>query len=132
MDYKKQLYDLARQCRDRAYAPYSGFKVGAALRCGKKLYGGCNAENISYPCGICAEAGAVAAMVAGGDVGIDEILIVADTENIVPCGSCLQKIAEFGNAETLVHSADLDGGIRTYKLAELLPHNFAAKEVRHA
>lgn len=132
MDYKTQLYDLACQCRERAYAPYSAFKVGAAVRCGANLYGGCNVENISYPCGTCAEAGAIAAMIAGGDRLINEILVVADTDNIMPCGNCLQKIAEFADARTIVYSADLEGNIRSYKLTELLPHNFNAKEVKHA
>ena len=116
-----------------AYAPYSGFKVGAAVKSRSgKLYAGCNVENISYPCGTCAEAGAIAAMVAGGDTVLAEILIIADTADILPCGNCLQKIAEFGTPDTLVHSADLKGNIKTYKLADLLPHNFNAKEVKHA
>lgn len=132
MENKTQLYDLAKQCRDNAYAPYSDFKVGAAIICGKHFYGGCNVENVSYPCGTCAEAGAIAAMVAGGDIKIDEILIVADTDNIMPCGNCLQKIAEFGNEKTLIHSADMNGNIRSYKLSELLPHNFNASEVKNA
>ena len=133
MDYMKQLYDLAEQSRNMAYAPYSGFKVGAAVRSKSgKLYAGCNVENISYPCGTCAEAGAIAAMVAGGDTALAEILIIADTADILPCGNCLQKIAEFGTPATLIHSADLKGNIKTYKLADLLPHNFNAKEVKHA
>ena len=133
MDYITQLYDLAKQYRERAYAPYSGFRVGAAVRAASnKIYGGCNVENISYPCGTCAEAGAIAAMVAGGDTAIAEILIVADSTDIVPCGNCLQKIAEFGNENTLIRCADLQGNIRTYKSADLLPHNFNAKEVKHA
>ena len=133
MDYVTQLYDLAKQSRNMAYAPYSGFKVGAALRAaGGKMYAGCNVENVSYPCGTCAEAGAIASMVVGGDTSLVEILIVADTDDIVPCGNCLQKIAEFGNRDTLIHSADLNGNVKTYKLADLLPHNFSAKEVKHA
>lgn len=132
MDYVKQLYDLARQCRNNAYAPYSEFKVGAAVRCGQNIYGGCNVENVSYPCGTCAEAGAIAAMIAGGDCKINEILIVAATDNIMPCGNCMQKIAEFGDNETVIHSADLSGNIRSYRLDELLPHKFKAKEIKHA
>ena len=97
MDSVTELLNLALQCRNNAYAPYSNFKVWATVRCsGGKIFGGCNVENISYPCGTCAEAGAISAMVAGGCTGIAEILIVADTENILPCGNCLQKIAELG------------------------------------
>ncbi len=132
MNYITQLYDLAKQCRDNAYAPYSRFKVGSAIRCGHFFCGGCNVENISYPCGICAEAGAVAALAAAGYTNIDEIMIVADTENIIPCGSCLQKISEFGTPDTIIYSADLNGNIRTYRLSELLPHNFNASEVKNA
>ena len=133
MDSVTRLLNLALQCRNNAYAPYSRFKVGAAIRCANdKIFGGCNVENISYPCGTCAEAGAISAMVAGGCTGIAEILIVADTENILPCGNCLQKIAELGNADTLIDSADLNGKIRTYTLQQLLPHVFNAKEVTNA
>lgn len=133
MDYTNKLFQLAAQCRLKSYAPYSGFAVGAAiLSANNEFYVGCNVENISYPCGTCAEAGAIASMIAGGATQIAEIMIVADSEDIVPCGNCLQKIAEFGSRETLIRCADLKGNIRTYKLAELLPHNFNAKEVKHA
>ena len=132
MSYKDKLFASALECRLKAYAPYSKFAVGAAILCNRVIYVGCNVENVSYPCGNCAESGAISAMVANGGRKIEEILIVADTDNIVPCGNCLQKIAEFGNAETLVHSADLSGNIRTYTLAQLLPHNFNAKEVKNA
>jgi cytidine deaminase len=125
--------DFARQCRANAYAPYSGFKVGAAiLTPDGNIFGGCNVENISYPCGTCAEAGAIATMVANKKTAVAEILIIADTENILPCGNCLQKIAEFGTAETLIHSADLSGNVRTYTLKQLLPHAFYAKEIKNA
>lgn len=132
MDYQNKLFQMAAECRLRAYAPYSEFAVGAAILCNRKIYTGCNVENVSYPCGTCAESGAISAMVADGGRKIEEILIVADSENIVPCGNCLQKIYEFGTADTLVHSADLKGNIRTYKLSQLLPHNFNAKEVKNA
>lgn len=133
MDSVNQLLNLALQCHNNAYAPYSHFKVGAAIRCANgKIFGGCNVENISYPCGTCAEAGAISAMIAGGCTKIVEILVVADTENILPCGNCLQKIAEFGNADTLVHGADLNGKIHTYTLQQLLPNIFKAKELTNA
>ena len=133
MKDKTQLFQSALQCRNNAYAPYSEFKVGAAIKssCGK-IFGGCNVENISYPCGTCAEAGAISALIADGETAIAEILIVADTENILPCGNCLQKFAEFGTPDTLVHSADLNGNIKTYTLKQLLPNVFDAKEVKNA
>lgn len=125
------LFKSALKCRLNAYAPYSGFKVGAAVLTPEgAVYTGCNAENASYPCGTCAEAGAISAMIAGGDKKISAILIVADTERILPCGNCLQKIAEFGTAETKVYSADISGNIREYTLSELLPHNFKADDMK--
>ena len=133
MENTEQLLALAQKCRDNAYAPYSKFKVGAAVySTDGRFFGGCNVENISYPCGTCAEAGAIAAMVAAGAAKIAEILIVADTQNIVPCGNCFQKRAEFGTADTLIHSADISGNIKTYKLVELMPQSFNAKEVKNA
>lgn len=131
MAVKNEILQTAKNCRLNAYAPYSKFKVGAAvLTPSGNIYGGCNVENASYPCGTCAEAGAISAMIAGGETQIAEILIIADTECILPCGNCLQKIAEFGNAKTLIHSADLSGNIKTYTLQQLLPHNFKAGDIK--
>lgn len=124
------LYTIALECRENAYAPYSKFKVGAAiLSMSGKIFAGCNVENASYPCGTCAEAGAISAMIAGGETKIAEILIVADTARILPCGNCLQKIAEFADKTALIHSADTKGSIETFKLAELLPQNFKAEDI---
>ncbi|MBP5353358.1 MAG: cytidine deaminase, partial [Alphaproteobacteria bacterium] len=72
------------------------------------------------------------AMIAAGHRKIAEILIVADTESIVPCGNCLQKIAEFADDKTLIHSADLKGVVRTFKLGELLCVNFKAEDMKNA
>jgi len=131
MDVKNEIFQIAKKLRDNAYAPYSKFKVGAAiLTTNGKIYGGCNVENASYPCGTCAEAGAVSAMIAAGERQIAEILIIADTDCILPCGNCLQKIAEFGSEKTLVHSCNLDGIVNTYTLAQLLPHNFKAGDIK--
>lgn len=89
-------------------------------------------ENASYPCGTCAEAGAISAMVAGGETSISRILVVADTAQILPCGNCLQKILEFGDENTLVLSADLNGKITTFRLYELLPKFFKAGDMKNA
>ena len=127
-----ELYKIALKARENAYAPYSNFKVGAVvLSEHDKLFGGCNVENASYPCGTCAEAGAISAMIAGGEKAIKEILIVADTKRILPCGNCLQKIAEFADETTLVHSADMNGNIKTFKLKELLPQNFKSEDMNN-
>ena len=131
MAAKNEILQTAEKYRLNAYAPYSKFKVGAAvLTADGKIFGGCNVENASYPCGTCAEAGAIAAMVAGGEREIAEILIIADTESILPCGNCLQKIAEFGTEKTVIHSADIKGNIKSYTLKQLLPHNFKAGDIK--
>lgn len=131
METSDKLFAAALKSRDNAYAPYSNFKVGAAiLTSGNKIYTGCNVENASFPCGNCAEAGAISSMAADGQYEIAAILIVADTECILPCGNCLQKIAEFATKKTVVYSADIHGNIRTYTLQQLLPHNFKAGDMK--
>ena len=133
MENKTKLFNLAKKCRENAYAPYSKFKVGAAiLSDGGNFYVGCNVENASYPCGTCAEAGAICAMVASNETKIKEILIIADSECIVPCGNCLQKISEFSESDTLIHSANLNGIVRTFRLDELSFISFKAKDMEHA
>lgn len=133
MDNKQKLFELAGNCRLNAYAPYSHFKVGAAiLSNGQKFFCGCNVENASYPCGTCAEAGAISAMIAGGETQISEILIIADTAQILPCGNCLQKILEFGSKNTLIHSANLNGIVKTFHLYDLMPNFFQTKDLKNA
>ncbi len=129
MDMKEQtrLFEMAQAAAANAYVPYSKFRVGAAIESDAgNFYAGCNVENISYPVGTCAEAGAIAAMVCGGDKKIKEILIFADSKELItPCGACRQRIAEFGDENTLIHLADKNGIQKTYKIAELLPSGFA-------
>jgi cytidine deaminase len=120
------LLEAARRARENAHAPYSGFKVGAALRCPDgAIYAGCNVENAAYPEGTCAEAGAIAAMVAGGGTEIAEALVVADgSEVISPCGGCRQKLAEFAAPETPVILAGLQGERARTTVGALLPGAF--------
>lgn len=120
------LFRAALAARDNGYAPYSNFQVGAAIRAASgNIYAGCNVENVAYPEGTCAEAGAIAAMVAAGEIEITEILIVAGGPyRITPCGGCRQKIAEFAKPETPVILADLAGGTETGTLGDILPGNF--------
>ncbi|MCF6271954.1 MAG: cytidine deaminase [Rhodobacteraceae bacterium] len=120
------LIDDARRVRENAHAPYSGFKVGAALRTAAGgVFSGCNVENVAYPEGTCAEAGAIAAMVAAGEAGIVEILVMADGEvPITPCGGCRQKIAEFGAPDTVIILANTQEELGRTTLAELLPGSF--------
>ncbi len=121
-----ELFDAAIAARNNAYAPYSNFQVGAAIRASSgKIYSGCNVENVAYPEGTCAEAGAIAAMVAAGETEIKEILVVAGgLFRITPCGGCRQKIAEFAKPETPIILADLNGETETGTLAEILPGSF--------
>ena len=120
------LFAAALAARERAYAPYSGYRVGAALVDeGGRVFAGCNVENAAYPVGTCAEAGAVAAMAAGGSRRIAAILVLADGPALVaPCGACRQRIREFGIDSTPVHLADTGGVRRTVTLGELLPLAF--------
>jgi cytidine deaminase len=120
------LLDTARTARDKAYAPYSNFKVGAAIRAASgAVYAGVNVENAAYPEGTCAEAGAIAAMILGGDTKIAEVAVIADaTVPVSPCGGCRQKLAEFGAADVRVTMANLRGAERVMTLAELLPGAF--------
>nr|WP_277604898.1 cytidine deaminase [Fertoeibacter niger] len=121
------LLAAASAVRENAYAPYSRFKVGAAIRAASgKVYAGCNVENVAYPEGTCAEAGAIAAMVAAGDTVIAEVLVIADSPSPVPpCGGCRQKIAEFAAQDVVVTLCTTDGTQQAMTVADLLPGVFS-------
>ncbi|MBI2738537.1 MAG: cytidine deaminase [Rhodospirillales bacterium] len=120
------LLQLARRMMLRAHAPYSKFHVGAAVRAEDgSIHGGCNVENAAYPQGTCAEAGAIAAMVAAGGKRILECLVVGPgPEVITPCGGCRQKLREFATDDLPVHLCGPDGLHRTVTLGQLLPMSF--------
>ncbi|MEE7446743.1 cytidine deaminase [Methylobacterium radiotolerans] len=120
------LFEAARAVRGRAHAPYSRFSVGAALRDERgAIHAGCNVENAAYPVGTCAEAGAIAAMVAAGGRRIAAILVCGDGNGLVtPCGACRQRIREFAGPDTPIHAAGPGGVARSFTLAELLPESF--------
>ncbi len=120
------LLERARAVQARAYAPYSAFKVGCALRSASgAVFVGANVENASYPQGLCAERGAVAAMIAGGEQRIAEVAVIGSgNEPCAPCGGCRQLLAEFAPPATPIHMAGLDGSVRTATMAELLPLAF--------
>ncbi|SFM50436.1 cytidine deaminase [Shimia aestuarii] len=120
------LEKAAFAVRENAYAPYSHFKVGAAIRAADgTIFAGCNVENIAYPEGTCAEAGAIAAMVAAGETRLTEVFVVADSPvPVTPCGGCRQKLAEFGTGDAKVTLSNLDGVRQEMTLAELLPGAF--------
>ena len=123
------LLETARAVRMNAYAPYSNFKVGAAIRATSgAVYGGVNVENVAYPEGTCAEAGAIAAMIAAGDTEIAEVAVIADSPiPVSPCGGCRQKLAEFGKGDVRVTLATTDGLTQETTLAALLPGAFTAQ-----
>lgn len=122
------LIDAATAVRLNAHAPYSGFKVGAALRATSgAVHVGCNVENVAYPEGTCAEAGAIAAMIAAGDTRIAEVAVIADSPAPVPpCGGCRQKLAEFAAPDVVVTLATTRGATRRTTVGELLPGAFDA------
>ncbi len=128
------LLDAARAVRGNAHAPYSGFKVGAAIRCPDgSVHVGCNVENVAYPQGTCAEAGAVAAMVASGRREIAEVAVIADAPAPVPpCGGCRQKLAEFAASDTPVTLARLDGATVETTIGALLPGAFTPAHMQGA
>lgn len=128
------LIDHARKVRENAHAPYSKFKVGAALRTSTgAVFTGCNVENVAYPEGTCAEAGAIAAMCATGEYEIAEIAVIADSPAPVPpCGGCRQKMAEFAGAEAKVVLATTDGQRLETTVAELLPGAFGATHMENS
>ena len=115
------LFEAARAVRERAHAPYSRFRVGAALRDERGvLHTGCNVENAAYPVGTCAEAGAIAAMIAAGGQRVTAILVCGDGAGLVtPCGACRQRIREFASPDTPIHAAGSEGILRSFTLAEL-------------
>ncbi len=129
-----ELSDAARAVRENAYAPYSGFKVGAALRTTDgSVFAGCNVENVAYPEGTCAEAGAIAAMAAAGQTRISEVYVVADSPMPVsPCGGCRQKLAEFGAGDVPVTMATVDGQEVRTSIGDLLPGAFDADHMERS
>ena len=128
------LLSAATNVRENAYAPYSRFKVGAAIRAASGvIYSGCNVENVAYPEGTCAEAGAIAAMVAAGETVIAEVLVIADSPSPVPpCGGCRQKLVEFAAPEVRVTLCTTDGATKVMTVADLLPGSFTAAHMDRA
>jgi cytidine deaminase len=124
------VMDRARDASTRAYAPYSGFRVGAAILTERgKVHAGCNVENASYGLAICAERNAAAAM-ALADPGDREIRSVAisspDASPCFPCGACRQVLREFGCKEIVVEEGS---SLRRYQFEEILPHAFGPEDL---
>ncbi|MBB5753894.1 cytidine deaminase [Prosthecomicrobium pneumaticum] len=130
------LFDRALVARERAHAPYSGFKVGAALRTESgEVYFGANVENVAFPNGWCAETSAIAQMIAGASSApgrrIAMVCVVADRVDggivCTPCGGCRQRLKEFAGPDLVVHCMDPEGKGESFTLGELLPAAFAVE-----
>lgn len=126
------LFKAAKDAMSNAYAPYSGFAVGAALRADSgKTYAGCNVENAAYPQGWCAEESAISAMVRAGERRITEIAVIGGGDALcTPCGGCRQKIREFAALDTPVHVFGPEGHRATFTLADLLPESFGPDNLK--
>ncbi|HEX6130235.1 MAG TPA: cytidine deaminase [Actinomycetota bacterium] len=121
--------EAARDAMGRAYAPYSGFRVGAAIVSGGAVHTGQNIEIASYPISVCAERNAIAAMVDAGDRRIDAVAVVTEADRPTPpCGGCRQALWEFG-PEAVVVAATTSGERRRWTLRELLPDAFGPADL---
>lgn len=126
----EELLKAANEARAHAYAPYSGYKVGAALRASDgRVFAGCNVENVAYGSTICAERNAILSMVAAGQTLFSELLLVT-RDLATPCGACLQVLSEFSAEETKIHCRSDAGETKTYTLEELFPHAFRSASVK--
>ncbi len=130
-DRVDELFAAARAVQQQSYSPYSHFAVGAALLTASgRIVACCNVENAAYPQGVCAEAGAISMMVAGGDRQIVALLTVCEGETTSTCcGGCRQKIREFATSETRIYAAGPEGVRRSYTLDELLPDSFGPEQL---
>jgi len=129
----QELFDAAKAVQAHAYAPYSGFFVGAAVRTRSgAVFTGANMENAAYPQSICAEGGALSAMVSAGEREIAEVLVIGPDDGLTtPCGGCRQKIREFAQPDTPIHVAGPEGVRRSFTMDELLPSSFGPEHLQH-
>ncbi len=132
MSVRDELIAAARAVRTHAYAPYSRFAVGAAVRDEQgRIHAGCNVENAAYPQGWCAETSALAAMVAAGGRRVLAMAVCAVSEvPVTPCGGCRQKLREFAADDCPVWIADEQALRAEHTLGELLPHSFGPQHLR--
>lgn len=126
----KKLHQVAVDVRKNSHSPYSKHKVGAAilLKTGE-VYTGCNVENASYGATICAErSGILKAVSEHGEIKIDQVMVVTDSATgWPPCGMCLQVIAEFAGADTIIHIGNLEKVHRSVKMTDVMPYGFDRK-----
>jgi cytidine deaminase len=127
MDIKDTLITKAKEAMQKAYVPYSNFKVGAALLTESgEITTGCNVENASFGLTICAERNAISTAVGNGDRKIKMIALISETDKpVTPCGACRQVLLEFSDTETEIICCDKDGNSVSYTMDEILPHSFS-------
>ncbi len=125
------LLVAARAARERAYAPYSKFRVGAAVLDDQgRVHAGCNVENAAYPQGVCAEAGALSAMVLAGSTRVRAVVVVGEGPAwVTPCGGCRQKLREFAAPDTPVIVANEVQVQARFTLEQLLPQSFGPEHL---
>jgi cytidine deaminase len=131
MSVREELIAAARRARKNAYAPYSTFSVGAAIRSrSRRAYKGCNVENSTFGLSVCAERVALWNALSAGERDFELLAVVADTDQLTPpCGACRQILWEFcGDLEILL--ANLQGRVEVHRLAELMPRPFDARFLR--
>ncbi|MBI4260482.1 MAG: cytidine deaminase [Actinobacteria bacterium] len=120
-----ELVEAAGEARERAYAPYSRFTVGAAVLAGGRVFAGCNVENASYGVSICAERGAAMQAVAAGETRFDAVAVVGSAEEPTPpCGACRQFLSEFTPPDAPVVVETPSGEREVWTMGEILPHPF--------
>lgn len=120
-----RLIEAAQAAQQQAYAPYSGFAVGAAIEDENgRVHRGANVENAAYPLGHCAESNAIGAMVVAGGRRIRRIVILGGEAACPPCGGCRQRIREFADSDTEILLVAGDGGVSAYRIEDLLPDSF--------
>jgi cytidine deaminase len=127
----RDLFEAARDAMAMCHAPYSKFPVGAAIRAEDgQIYAGANIEVIAFPEGWCAETTAIGHMVMAGAKRIREVAVIAQKLDLcTPCGGCRQRLAEFSDADTLVHLCDAGGVRKTLRMDQLLPYAFETEVI---
>ena len=130
-DNFQKLFEEAKKVREKAYVPYSQFKVGAAcLTDDDSIVVGCNVENAAYPQSQCAEASAIGNLISQGYKNIVEVVVIGSGNKLCsPCGGCRQRLREFAKLDVPIHMCNIDGHIKTSTLGELLPDSFGPENL---
>ena len=130
-DNFQKLFEEAKKVREKSYAPYSKFRVGAAfLTEDNSIVVGCNVENAAYPQSQCAEASAIGNLISQGYKNIVEIVVIGSGNKLCsPCGGCRQRLREFSKLDVPIHMCSVEGHIKTSTLGELLPDSFGPENL---